>query len=241
MYWFRLGLRGTRVIALDAELGTRRFREGSLTTHETPLGPILFMTTLLRLLERPERWPYAGPLLVRMQGRDRWTWIETSEHPRLAELREALLERVVALGHETPHGPSGRLPLLLLRLHVPAAGKDGNGAYRARLVQALDSALETASGLGGEDLRLWLGAPGMPPPPHENQPAVAALARWLEACAAEGALPVPRAELAALAARLGSDPRRRGLALLGRVPTALAGRLAWRAERARRRFVEAMR
>jgi hypothetical protein len=240
LYWFRLGLRGTRVIALDAELGTRRFREGSLTTHETPLGPILFMTTLLRLLEQPERWPYAGPLLVRMQGRDRWTWIETSESSRLAELRDSLLERVAELGHEPMHGLSGRLPLLLLRLHVPAAGGDGRGAYRARLAQAVDDALNTAPGLGGEDLRLWLGAPGTPPPPDENQPAIAALARWLEACAADGALPVPRAELAALASRLGSDPRRRGLVLLGRAPSALAGRLAWRAERARRRLLEAL-
>ena len=244
LYWFRLGLRGTRVIALDAELGTRRFREGSLTTHETPLGPILFMTTLLRLLEQPERWPYAGPLLVRMQGRDRWGWIETSEHPRLAELRGCLLERVAAFGQERVDGRSGRLPLLLLRLHVPAATtgeQDGRGAYRARLAQAVDAALETAPGLAGEDLRLWLGAPGTPAPADENQPAITTLARWLEACAADGALPVPRAELAALASRLGADPRRRGLVLLGRAPTAWVGRLAWRAERVRRRFLGAMR
>jgi glycosyltransferase involved in cell wall biosynthesis len=240
-YWFRLGLRGTRVVALDAELGTRRFREGSLITQETPFGPILFLAALIELLDRPTRWPYLGPLLVRLQGRDRWSWIETSEHPQLFSLREALIDRVRCLGRATRHPLSGKPPLLLLRLHVPAAREGEPGAYRERLASEARAALETARPLGEADLRLWLGGPDAPLPPEENAPAVAALACWLESCASLGALPVPRSELPALASRLGRDPRRRGLVLLGRAPTDLAGRLAWRAERATRRLLDAIR
>jgi glycosyltransferase involved in cell wall biosynthesis len=241
LYWFRLGLRGTSVVALDAELGTRLFREGSLITHETPLGPILFLTALIELLDRPSRWPYLGPLLVRMQGRDCWSWIETSEHPRLLSLRDALLERVRNLGRAPRERLSGKPPLLLLRLHVPAETEGESGAYRERLAAEVNAALRTAAPPGEADLRLWLGAPDAPLPPEENAPALAAVACWLESCAGRGVLPVPRAELPALAVRLGRDPRRRGLVLLGRAPTALAGRLAWRAERATRRFLKAIR
>jgi hypothetical protein len=46
---------------------------------------------------------------------------------------------------------------------------------------------------------------------------------------------VSRRRVSALAGRLGDDPRRRGLGLLARAPTALLGRLAWRIERATRR------
>ena len=240
LYWFRLGLRDTRVVAIDAELGTRRFREGSLTTHETVLGPILFLHTLIGLLDRPARWPYAGPLLVRMQGRERWDWIDASDHPRLAPLREALLARVRALGAGRRDELSGRLPLLLLRRHVPAAPSPGEGGYRARLAAEVERALASAPPPSAADLRRWLGERDAPPPPEENAPAVSALAEWLEECAASGTLPVARAELAAFAARLGADPRRRGLLLLGRAPTALAGRLAWRAERATRRLRQAL-
>ncbi len=240
-YWFRLGLRGTRVAALDAELGTRHFREGSLITHETSLGPIHLLAALIELLDRPSHWPYLGPLLVRMQGRDRWSWIETSEHPPLPALREALIERVRGLGSTARDHLSGEPPLLLLQLHVPAAREDEPGAYRERLAAEVKAALEIADPPGEADLRLWLGAPDAPLPPEENAPALAAVACWLESCVQRGALPVPRSELPALASRLGRDPRRRGLVLLGRAPTALAGRLAWRAERVTRRFLESIR
>jgi glycosyltransferase involved in cell wall biosynthesis len=241
LYWFRLALRDTRVVALDSELGTRRFREGSLITHETALGPTLFLYALIELLDRPARWPYLGPLLVRMRGRDRWAWIDGSDHPRLATLREDLLERVRELGSGKRNSLSGRFPLLLLRGHVPAPDRGEECAYRERLAAEVDRALVASAEPSGEDLRIWLGESEAPPPPEENAPAVVALAAWLDACAGGGELPVPRGDLAALAERLGADARRRGLTLLSRAPTAWAGRLAWRAERARRRVLETLR
>ena len=234
-YWFRLALRDTRVVAFDRPLGTRRFRRGSLSASESPLGPILFLMAAVALLERPARWPYLGPLFVRIQGRRRWAAIDRLDDARLAALRAELLAAVGRLGYAAlPGGLSGRLPLALLEAHaLGAAGEPG--PFFTRLAPAVREASAGAAPPGVADLRAWLGAPAAPPP-EENAPALAVLFAWLDDCAARGALPLPRAELAALAARFPGDPRSRGLALLGRVPSARLGRWAWRGARAARRL-----
>jgi glycosyltransferase involved in cell wall biosynthesis len=154
-YWLALALRGTRVVAIDAPLATRRFRAGSLSSHESPLGPIIYLGALVELLDRPAHWRHVGALLARLAGRGRWAVIETSGDPRLAALHAALLERVASLGRERREGLSGRMPLALLAAGVPR----GDGApetFRARLARAVRDALAAAPRAGERDRAYWL-------------------------------------------------------------------------------------
>jgi hypothetical protein len=171
-YWLALALRDTRVVAIDAPLVTRRFRPGSLSGTESPLGPILYLRALLELLERPARWVHVGALLARLRGRGRWPVIETSDDPRLAALRAELLARVERLAVARLDGLSGRMALALLAAGVPR----GDGAperYRDELARALRAALVAAPAPDERDLRFWLDEAVAAAP--ENAPALAAL------------------------------------------------------------------
>jgi hypothetical protein len=171
-YWFALALRDTRVAAIDAPLVTRRFRAGSLSGTESPLGPILYLRALVELLERPARWGYVAPLLLRLQGRGRWEVIESADDPRLVALRTELLARVAALGAARRDGLSGRIPLALLAALVPRDGA-APGGFRAELGRAVRAALAAAPAPDARDLRFWLADAVTSAP--ENAPALAAL------------------------------------------------------------------
>jgi glycosyltransferase involved in cell wall biosynthesis len=171
-YWLALALRGTRVVAIDAPLATRRFRAGSLSSSESPLGPIIYLGALVELLARPAHWRHVGALLARLAGRGRWAVIESSDDPRLAALRAALLERVASLGRERRDGLSGRMPLAMISAGVPR----GDGApadFRAQLARALREALAGAPRADGRDREFWLEDPLAAAP--ENAAALAAL------------------------------------------------------------------
>jgi hypothetical protein len=183
-YWLSLALRDTRVVAIDAPLATRRFRAGSLSGTESPLGPILYLGALIELLERPARWQHVGALMERLRGRGRWPVIESGDDPRLHALRAALLSEVEKLGGARREGLSGRMPLALLAAGIPR--DDGAPQrYRDELVDAVRAALAAAPPPDERDLRFWLDAARVAAP--ENAPARAALP-WRTRLAYRGTL-----------------------------------------------------
>jgi hypothetical protein len=233
-YWFRLALRGTKVIALQSQLGTRQLREGSLTTRgwdRRRLRPIVFLMALVDLLDRPELWIHLGPLLARMRRRARWELITQRENAHLARWREALLERIERLGDpRRAAGPSSRPALILIREHLLAGSSDGRGEaddYRMRLERTLRAALATAPPIDARDLRFWVGAPGDPLPPKQNGPALQALLGWIDAGVRRGELPVSQPELVELARRAPQGRLARRIEALGRAPHLQPGLRAW--------------
>ncbi len=155
-YWFRLALRDAKVVALDEPLADRRFRAGSLSASESALGPVLFTMGLEALLAEPARWPYLGPLAVRMQGRERWLQVDAHEDPRLAPRRAGVLGAVgrlpeVALERDL----AASVPAAILRREsvdaIPAEG----GGFLARLGDALDAAMARSLPVTARDADLW--------------------------------------------------------------------------------------
>lgn len=233
-YWFRLGLRDTKVIALRDELGTRQLREGSLTTRgwdRRRLRPIVFLMAVVDLLDRPELWIHLGPMLARMRRRARWELITQREKDHLSRWREALLERIERLGvSQRRAGPSSRLALILILDHLLAGTSDRPGEadeYRLRLERTLAAALATAPPIDAGDLRFWFGEPGDPPPAKQNGPALQALLGWIDAGARRGELRVSQPELVELARRAPQGRLARRIEALGRAPDLRPGRWAW--------------
>lgn len=148
-YWFRLALRGTRVAAVDAPLVARRFRTGSLSASESAYGPILFTLALNALLGEPARWPYVDALAERMQGRERWEWLDRHDDPWLEQLRGELLATVRALPPEA-HGVAAQLRARIAGALASGRARDGD-AFLAQL----DTALRDVQARTGAVRRLW--------------------------------------------------------------------------------------
>jgi glycosyltransferase involved in cell wall biosynthesis len=155
-YWFRLALRGTRVAAVDAPLVARRFRAGSLSASESAYGPILFTLALIALLEDFARWPYVDALAERMQGRERWQWLDRHDDPWLERLRGELLAAVGALPAEA-HAVAAQLRA---RIAGPLAG--GRAEAGDAFLAQLDVALHEVEAQTGPVRRLWRRVFGRP-------------------------------------------------------------------------------
>lgn len=148
-YWFRLALRGTRVAAVDAPLVARRFRAGSLSASESAYGPILFTLALIALLEDPAHWPYVDALAERMQGRERWQWLDRHEDPWLERLRGELLAAVAALPAEA-YAVAAQL-----RARIAGALTGGRADAGDAYLAQLDAGLRDVEAQTGPLRRLW--------------------------------------------------------------------------------------
>ena len=142
-YWLRLGLRGTRVIALRDELGTRRLRPGSLTTQRSarpPFRAAVFLMGTIDLLDRPERWSLLGPYLSWAARRSRQEILAEDVSPLVATWRGKLVDRIRALGPVwQPGALSPRLPLALIEHYLAGGGSgiDASAGFSARLRAAM--------------------------------------------------------------------------------------------------------
>jgi glycosyltransferase involved in cell wall biosynthesis len=206
-YWFRLALRGTKVIGLRSPLDTRHFRAGSLTSYEEKhqrAWAVLFLLDLGDLLDRPSLWRYLGPLLRRMKNRTRWNLLEHLEDDQLERLRSALLSRIGRLGESRRFEDlSSRVPLRLIEAYVLSLDEvEGNpdrgaGLFRDRLVDVLRRAIPQTAEPALRDLHYWTEAVA-PEDSRANRPAFLALFDWLNATPLRGTPAVAPRELPGL-------------------------------------------
>jgi len=123
-YWFRLGLRRIKVVAIDMPLATRRFRIGSLTSEKLGhrrAGLRHALLALADVLEHRETWPWAHMLSVKLTSSVRWRHLNHEQDACLTSDREQLLQRIAALPSETHlRGAylSPRLPLLAIQAEL---------------------------------------------------------------------------------------------------------------------------
>ena len=165
-YWLRLGLRGTKVVAIDRALGTRRLVAGGLTADavgQRAASARVQLLALLDLLGRPDLWVHVGAALRRLSHPSRRDLVRSSDDPRIERLRAGLLRRVAELGAEARAlGLSGR-PLAALLGAVAEEGLRERADRAApdrldgRLADAAAMAWSGSVPVGPHDVDLWLG------------------------------------------------------------------------------------
>lgn len=187
-FWFKLGLRGTKVIALNAELNTRCFVPGSLTSqpaeHRRYWG-IAFFRTLLDLVERPRHWPYVGCHIRRGRNPVCWNAINNIESDELIRLRGRLLKIAAGLNvRGADHGISAR-PVMAVLKHFFRAAHDRHGAkasvvepFYPRIAEALRKGMERSADPTEADLDFWLSHHVTRTFPRHNRPALRSLYEW---------------------------------------------------------------
>ncbi|MBW2269956.1 MAG: glycosyltransferase family 2 protein [Deltaproteobacteria bacterium] len=160
-YWFLLGVRGTKVVAVNAELGTRRFVSTGLTSEGAAqrlswarVGALNVIDTL----REPRLWIFLGVALRRLIRR-LWEDMDGNEDALLEELRGGMLAAVAglpALGRQ--HGLSVRPPLALLEALIDELGPSGEapGLLLPRLAAATRAAWAEGTEPGANDVELWL-------------------------------------------------------------------------------------
>lgn len=165
-YWFRLGLDGIKVAALDVALTTRYFRHGSLTSAKAAHRRAWAVNTLRSIqdiLLRPNRWPWLGAYARLLLDPERWRWFNDGQDRQILRLTDALgriITDLPAIGARS--GLSSRFPLIVLEHELDRAhrwldlGRGTLGPFVSILQPRIASALSPSGPLTGCDLRLWV-------------------------------------------------------------------------------------
>jgi hypothetical protein len=238
-YWLRLGLRETKVVAVDRVLGTRRIVSGGLTADavtKREASARVHLLALHDLLGRPCLWIHVGAALRRLRHPSRWDVVRASDDSRVEILRDALVRRVAALGTEGRELAASARPVAALLREFAEAGlrerarSPVRDLLSGRLAEAAAEAWTASEPIGPRDVALWLE--------HtcyrrhcSSAPALRVLASEVEAGLRSGALPPVTIRQLALCWPLVTERRRWRLASrlrpwIGAAGAARAARLA---------------
>ncbi len=140
--FFRLGLRGTKVVGSKRSLTTRRLlpvRQSVANHRGDACSGLVTLLDLLAVLARPASRLHLASTLRRMAQPHRWPWIEDSADQRIEGLRLDVLGAVPRLDRATASR-------CLDEVQKWPASTTGCGRFRARLEMALRQAAGTARG-----------------------------------------------------------------------------------------------
>lgn len=163
--WFKLALRGTKVAGIKRELGTRRFRPGSLTSRSDEsiwYGLFSFTRNLLDLCASPAHWSAVTTYLGRVLHKDRLELLLHSRAERVADLRTQIIDAFrrlpeigAAAGYScAPLAEALRWRLIDFRLR---RADDRHSPFYEQWLDMLDDLAAAAPPVSEADFALWTG------------------------------------------------------------------------------------
>lgn len=164
-FWFQLGLRGAKAVAVSRPLNTRRLFPRSLSDDPDHASHGRGRTALINitdLLERPEHWNLVGRAISNLTGKGRWDWVCRSEETIVIDARVQFvkrLEQLRACGED--FGLSERPVLRLLRAGLTKAEARlwpqpaQIPAFHASVIAVIDRLLADSSLPGLVDIDYW--------------------------------------------------------------------------------------
>jgi len=224
-YWFRLGCRGTKVVAIDRELNTRRFLRGSLTSdpraHHRSWAVVGLMN-LHDLLVVPARWILVGSMLRRFTSPIRWRLADRLEGAELDALRERVVAIVDAWADgEARDGLSPRPVLAViggfLRAREVAGAPRAPDGFWTRLSERVEASARTAAARSARDVEVWTRGATHPALVHDAAEGLRDVYGFVDRGLREGCPVVPVATLGELSRRWPAHRERERWDLIARL------------------------
>ncbi len=164
-FLFRLGLRGTKAVAVSRCLNTRRRFPGSLSddpgqaSHTSGRTALL---TLVDLMDNPEHWNLVGRAVRKLTAEQRWAWACKAPEPVMVDARQRFLIGLSQLSERgRAIGLSARPVLQLLQGALKEAAarlwrsKESVPEYHCVVRQVIGHALADSSPPGPADTDYW--------------------------------------------------------------------------------------
>jgi glycosyltransferase involved in cell wall biosynthesis len=165
LYWFKLGLRGTKVAGLRIPNNRRRINKENLSEasleDQLPDLKQARLISLTDLFHHPTQWVYAGHLIgVSLWPDNAFDW-EGYGHPLWFDALARLLENIRHLKENgDKHGLSSR-PLLALfasqffKTMPDACHEKADGPSARAVAEAVNQAWEESSPINSQDVEVW--------------------------------------------------------------------------------------
>jgi GT2 family glycosyltransferase len=204
-YWFQLGLRGNKVVAIHRALATRRFVETGLSADlegHRRSWTLVALANLRDLLAEPLHWGLLGSAARRALSGPQGAVAEESEAKTIAEQRDRVLRAVAEMPEAAAAQGLSALPALAVLRTIASRPRDSEAALLSQpLIAAAEEAMRRSGPPSRADVQLWLG--------HEcsqsfchSLSAFHELVAWVEEGLSRGRSVVSRDELDELARRV---------------------------------------
>ncbi len=162
--WFVLGLRATKVAAIDRPLVTRRLRTEGLSSRvaeRMPWWGAVGLMALRDLLERPEHWRLVGRRLHRFRSPEMWNVTCRAELPLLEQARNEVLDAVGSLPRIAEGAGRSATPVAAVVVdHLERRLDSGGSGFHEALLARSRAAIDDDYVPSDADAAAWLLAEG---------------------------------------------------------------------------------